>query len=217
MIFNLQTEEQAEDEGGAFRERVDQDMLVVGMGAAAARAQAVKSGDSQRGCEVAVAAAAGGSLGELEAERLGRCRRAFSKRDPLAGVRSIGGRLNDPRSRQADSRIDGPSAARAASIRVSSARVATRTSISAEACAGTTLVVVPPSNDADIDRGPGGQVLQVLRAEDLMSELDDRAATLLGRHAGMGGLAFDSRWNRPTPLREVLSPPSARAGSSTRA
>ena len=101
-------------------------------------------------------------------------------------------------------------------MRASSASVATRTSISADACAGTTLVVVPPWMTPDVDRGSGGEVLQLLDSQDLVGELDDRAAALLGRHAGMGGLPFDLETEPADPFREVLSPPSARAGSSTR-
>ena len=43
-------------------------MLIVGVGAAAPRAQAVERRDAQRGGEVAVAAAAGRALGQLQAE-----------------------------------------------------------------------------------------------------------------------------------------------------
>ena len=49
-------------------ERVDQDVFVVGVGAGAAGAQAVQGWDSQSRREVAVATAAGGSLGQLEAQ-----------------------------------------------------------------------------------------------------------------------------------------------------
>ena len=85
-------------------------------------------------------------------------------------------------------------------------RVATRTSISAEACAGTTLVVVPPSNDADVDGGSRGQVLQVLELEDLVGELDDRASAVVGRHAGVGGLAFDVEMEPADALPRGLEP-----------
>ena len=102
--------------------------------------------------------------------------------------------------------MTGTSDRRADSIRASSAWEATRTSISADACAGTTLVVVPPSNDADVDGGARGQVLQVLEFQDLVGELDDRVSSLLGCHAGVGGLAFDLEMEPAHALPRGLEP-----------
>ena len=89
-----------QEQAGPFRQGVDQHVLVVGMGAAAARAQAVEGRDAQRRGEVAVAAAAGRSLRELQAKLAGQSRRACSKSAAIAGVRSMGGRLNDPVMRE---------------------------------------------------------------------------------------------------------------------
>ena len=50
----------------------------------------------------------------------------------------------------------------AGTIRASSASEATRTSISADALAGTTLGVVPPWIDADVDRRSRGRVFECL-------------------------------------------------------
>ena len=100
-------------------------------------------------------------------------------------------------------------------MRASSRLEATRTSISAEASAGHHVGGRAPLNDADVDGGSRGQVLQILQTQNLAGELDDGIAALLGSHARVGGPPSTSRRNRPTPLREVLSPPSANAGSST--
>ena len=74
-----------------------------------------------------------------------------------------------------------------------------------------------PLDHADIDRGSRGQVLQCLEFQDLVGELDDGASTVLREPTpAWAALPSTSSRNRPTPLREVLSPPSARAGSSTK-
>ena len=72
----------------------------------------------------------------------------------------------------------------------------------------------PALDDADVERRPRVEVLQVLDAQDLVGQLDDRAAALLGRDAGVRGLALDVS-GTGRPLRAVLRPPSASGGSST--
>ena len=195
-------------EGGPFGQRVDQDVFVVGMGAGAARAQAVEGRDSQSRGEVAVAAAAGRSLGQLEAEAAGASELpGFLEKGRVGGGSLHRRPVERAAQRQSIVGVDGARALRRAdSIRASSAWVATRTSISAEAWAGTTLVVVPPRIDADVDRGSGGQVLQVLELEDLVGKLDDRASAVLGCHAGVGRLAFDLEMETADPFPRGLEP-----------
>ena len=92
----------------------------------------------------------------------------------------------------------------------------TRTSISADARAGDDVGRRATLDDADIERRPGRRVLELLDAEDLVGQLDDRAAAVLGGHAGMGRLAVDFDVEPAHAFRAVLRPPFARAGSSTR-
>ena len=90
--------------------------------------------------------------------------------------------------------------------------MATRTSISAEAWAGTTLVMVPPSNDSDVDGGTGGQVLQVLEFQDLVGELDDRVSSVLGCHTGVSSLALDREMEPAHALPRGLEPAVGQCG-----
>ena len=51
--------------------RVDEDVLVGGVGAVAYGAETVERGDAERGCEIAVGASAGGGFAEREAKFAG--------------------------------------------------------------------------------------------------------------------------------------------------
>ena len=188
-------------EGGPLWERGDQDMLVVGMGAGAARAQAVERRDAQSRREVAVAAAAGRSLGQLEARpaRPGELA-GFLEEGRVGVVRSIGGRLNDPLSVRRILGIDWARALPSAdSIRVSSARVATRTSISAEACAGTTLVVVPPRMTPTLMVVPAARSCKSWSLRIWWASSTIALRPCWGATPAWAALPSTSRWNRPTP------------------
>ena len=184
-------------------------MLVVGMGAAAASTQAVERGDSERRGEVAVAAAAGRALGQLLADRSRPIRRACSNRPAIAGDRSIGGRLKPPETSSRVPSVIGSSDRSDDSTRrgfiqgrdpdVDIGRCLRRDDVRGR----------PAPDDADVERRPGAVVLQLLDAQDLMRQLDDRAAALPRGHSGMSGLPWTSRLNRPTPLRAVFRLPSA--------
>ena len=64
----LEIQQQQRHEGGAFGERVDEDVLVLAVGTAAGHPETVEGGHAQGGGEVAVAAAAGGPFLQLETE-----------------------------------------------------------------------------------------------------------------------------------------------------
>ena len=74
----------------------------------------------------------------------------------------------------------------AETIRDSSAREATRTSISAARPAGTTLGVVPPSITPTLIVVPR-RGLQCLQLQNLAGEFDNGASTFLRSHSRMGG------------------------------
>ena len=95
-------------------------------------------------------------------------------------------------------------------------REATRTSISADAWAGTTLVVVPPWMTPTLMVVPAARSCSAWSLRIWWASSTIALRPCWGATPAWAALPSTSRWNRPTPFREVLSPPSARAGSSTK-
>ena len=131
---------------------------------------------------------------------------AFSKRAALAGVRSIGGRLKDPANCQA---ILGVLGAKLSQGRFDPcffrAGGDPDVDLGRRVC-GDDVAGGAATDHADVDGGSGGEVLQLFEFQDLVGELDDRVASLLGCDAGMGGLALHVKMESADPLPRGLEP-----------
>ncbi len=154
------------------------------------RAHAVERGNAESGGEVAVGAAAGGGFVEREAELAARAW-ACGKRRTVPRLRSMGGRLMSPVTVSLQRGSCGLSAANLRAMRAPSARRGMRTSTSAQAWAGMTLLFVPPGSDADAD---GEAALEVGPTADFFNdagELANGVGAFFEVDAGVGGDAFD--------------------------
>ena len=164
LVYVAQASERRQQRGHEARaghHRVDEHVLVVGVRAAADRAQAVERGDADRGGEVAVAATADGHpVDAADADRGRRLRRQREqrRRTPTRHRRPVEAAADlDPWRRRptwcsaAHQRLEALGLARLA--RRARRRV-TRVS------AGTTLSAVPATGDGGRDRGAGGRVAE---------------------------------------------------------
>ena len=89
-------------------------------------------------------------------------------------------------------------------IRSASARVVTRTSISADACAGTTLVVVPPWITPTFSVVPAAGSCRSWTRRTWWASSTIALRPSSGATPAWAALPWISRRNRPTPFRAVL-------------
>ena len=134
-------------------------------------------------------------------------RRACSNRAAMAGrslhrrpVEAAGHRQPGPGRDRGRAR-GGPLRSRSAS-----ASVATRTSISADACAGTTLVVVPPWMTPTLIVVPAARSCSSWSCRTWWASSTIALRALLGRDAGVGGLPFDLEMEPADALPRGLEP-----------
>ena len=190
-------------------------MLILGVRPSPAP-QSVEGRDAECRGEVAVAAAAGRALGQLEAEPRSDpvC---LGEKAAMAGVRSIGGRLKPPRTRHSCSGGQGRrSPQRRLDCGVRGQRRGAYVDLGRRVCrydVGGRAAL----DDADVHGRAGcGSFSSVDVAEPGGPARRLRCSALLGRNASVGGLAFDLEGIGPRPSAPSSEPPSARGGSSTR-
>ena len=183
--------DQARDERGAIRQRLDLDMFVQRVRAVADRAEAVERRNPERGSEIPVRAAAGAALRQLLSRAPARRPRlsvqtldqrgAFQRRpvDAAATPRPSCGSSTGRRPRNA------------ASISAAAAAVGTRTSTVARASSGITFERRPPDTCTTLTEMPCAEILQRVDAQNLVRQLLHGARAFLRLDAGVRRDAAD--------------------------
>src|SRR5919205_4427446 len=165
-------------------------MLVARVRAAALRAEAVEHRDAERADEVAVGAAAGGALVEVEPELLavlsrlpeqaGRFGRALERR-PREAPLELEPRSPEEREQARERPLDLGHVRRMCDADVDPGLRVVGDDVLAHAAA----------DDAHVDGDAVPRVVQAPQDEDLVRELLDSARTLVGMGAGVRGMSVD--------------------------
>src|SRR5919199_2662278 len=208
-IFALEArfDQEPSEERGADGDRIEEHVLVARVRAAALRAEAVEHRDAERAHEVAVRAAAGGALVEVQAELLavlsrlleqaGRFGRALERR-PREAALELEPRSPEEREQARERPLDLGHVRRMCDADVDPGLRVVGDDVLAHAAA----------DDADVDGDAVPRVVQAPQDEDLVRELLDGARAFVGVRARVRRLAVDDEAVAGEPLAGGLEVPA---------